>query len=164
MLQPQKSITWQFSTSDAEISSLIRWKTDSEISHVDVVTPEGKLLGAHIEDGVRVRDFNYSKFTLRIFVIVPVSDEQYAAFWAYVNSQVGCEYDKAGIIGIALGRNICAPGEVFCSELQTRGVEQARIVHIAKDASKVDPEMLRVVLTAIPGAQEKRNFDINIER
>jgi hypothetical protein len=43
-----KTITFQLSTSDAEISSLIRWKTDSEISHVDVVTPEGKPLGVYI--------------------------------------------------------------------------------------------------------------------
>jgi hypothetical protein len=151
-----KTITWQFSTGDSRISTLIRWKTDSEISHVDVVTPEGKLLGAHIEGGVQVREPDYMQFKLRIQVSIVVTDQQYAAFFAFVNSMVGRSYDSAGIVGIALGENICAPGEVFCSELQTRGIEAATIVHIAKDPSKVDPEMLRVVLTAIPGATEKR--------
>lgn len=151
-----KNLIFQFSTGDSKLSELIRWKTDSEISHVDVVTPEGKLLGAHIDDGVRVREPNYMQFTLRIRVTIPVSDAQYIAFWAFVNSKVGSTYDRAGILGIALGGNLAAPGDFFCSELQACAVRAAAIVHIAKDPSKVDPEMLRVVLTAIPYATEQR--------
>jgi hypothetical protein len=153
-------ITWQFSTTDNEVSAVIRWKTDSEISHVDVITPEGKLLGA-TGDGTRIREPNYETFRLRIEVEVPVTLEQYNKFWSFMNSQIGGTYDFAGIAGIALGRNICAPADNFCSELQARGVNifppGAGIVWVAKDPSKVDPELLRVVLTAIPGAKERRN-------
>lgn len=151
-----KSLTWQFSTGDSTISKAIRWKTDSEISHVDVVTPEGRLLGAHINDGVLVRELDYMAFDLRIRVTVPVGDEQFEKFWASVNSKIGEKYDKAGIAGIALGDNLAGPGTVFCSELQAQGIKDAGIIWIAKDSSKIDPETLRLLVTAIPGATEKR--------
>jgi hypothetical protein len=154
-----KTITFQFVTGNEAASALIRWKTDSEISHVNVVMPDGKLLGALLDGGVRVRDANYCKFTLQILVTVPLTDTECFLFWDSIAEAIGQQYDRAGIVGIALGNNLCAPGEVFCSELITRYVNQnsaAKIVHIAKDPSKVDPEMLRVVLTAIPGATEKR--------
>ncbi|MFL6314787.1 MAG: hypothetical protein ACJ71W_22000 [Terriglobales bacterium] len=73
-----------------------------------------------------------------------------------MNGKVGCAYDKAGIVGIALGKNIAGPGTVFCSELQARAIQDAGIIWIAKDASKIDPEMLRLLVTAIPGATEER--------
>lgn len=151
-----KSITFQFVRGESLVSHLIEWKGDSEISHVNVVTPEGKLLGALMADGVKVRDFNYAKFALQILVIVPVTDTQYEKFWASVSSRLGEQYDKAGIVGIATGENISGPGTMFCSELQAKAIQDAQIIWIAKDASKIDPETLRLLVTAIPGAKEER--------
>lgn len=151
-----KTITFQFVRGESLVSHLIEWKGDSEISHVNVVTPEGKLLGALIADGVKVRDLNYAKLELQILVIVPVTDAQYEEFWASVNSRLGEQYDKAGIVGIATGENISGPGTMFCSELQAKAIQDAQIIWIAKDASKIDPETLRLLVTAIPGAKEER--------
>jgi hypothetical protein len=151
-----KGITFQFVRGDALISHLIEWKGDSEISHVNVVTPDGQLLGALMQDGVKIRPADYAKFALQIRVTIPVTNEQYEKFWASVNAKVGCAYDKAGILGIALGDNIAGPGTVFCSELQAKAIQDAQIIWIAKDASKIDPETLRLLVTAIPGAKEER--------
>jgi hypothetical protein len=154
-----KTITFQFVRGEEFVSHLIEWKGDSEVSHVNVVTPDGKLLGSLMDGGVQARPADYAKFALQILVSIPVTDEQYDAFWKDAYSTVGEKYDKAGIIGIALGRNIHAQGQNFCSEWGTRRVNRdspANVLWIAKDPSKIDPETLRLLLTAIPGATEQR--------
>ncbi|MFL6314786.1 MAG: hypothetical protein ACJ71W_21995 [Terriglobales bacterium] len=75
-----RSITFQFVRGEAFISHLIEWKGDSEISHVNVVTPDGKLLGALMQDGVKIRPADYAKFVLQIRVTIPATDEQYEKF------------------------------------------------------------------------------------
>lgn len=156
MNQIPKQITWQFVTGNSAASELIRWKTDSEISHVNVVTPDGKLLGALQDGGVEVRDFNYDHFSLQILVTLTVTDEQYAKFWQYANSKVGTKYDSKGILGITLGNNDHDSNKVFCSEYQSDGIVFAEIFRIAKATSKIDPETLRLLLMAQPGATEQR--------
>lgn len=151
-----KELTWQFVSGKGEISELIRWKTDSEISHVNVVTPEGNLLGALMEGGVEIRKPDYDKFTLQILVTLPVTDEQYEAFWQYAYSKVGTKYDKKAILGITFGDNRNDPNKVFCSEYQAAGIIAANIFRIAKDPSKIDPEVLRLMIMTQPGVTEKR--------
>jgi hypothetical protein len=151
-----KDITFQFVRGTSVASHLIEWKGDDEISHVNVVTPDGKLLGSLMDGGVQVRAADYEKFVLQIRVTIPVTDEQYDKFWASVNAKIGWKYDKAGIVGIALGRNIERAGTVFCSELQAKAIQDAQIIWIAKDPAKIDPETLRLLVTAIPGATEER--------
>lgn len=151
-----KTITFQFVQGSSFVSHLIEWKGDAEDSHVNVVTPEGKLLGSLMDGGVQVRPADYAKFALQIRVTIPVTGEQYDKFWRSVYSRVGEKYDKAGIIGIALGINLASPGKVFCSELQAKAIQDAGIIWIAKDASKIDPETLRLLVTAVPGAKEER--------
>jgi hypothetical protein len=151
-----KSITFQFVRGEQFVSHLIEWKGDSEISHVNVITSDGRLLGSLMDGGVQVRPADYAKFVLQIRVTIPVTDAQFEKFWASVNSKVGCAYDKVGILGIAVGGNMAGPGTVFCSELQAKAIQDAGIIWIAKDASKIDPETLRLLVTAIPGAKEER--------
>jgi len=151
-----KSITFQFVHGTGLGSRLIEWKGDSEVSHVNVVTPDGQLLGALLNGGVKVRPRDYEKFALQILVTIPVSDEQYDAFWKDAESHIGEQYDCAGIVGIALGTNIKDAGEDFCSEWPCKSLTAAGIVRIAKDPSKIDPETLRLLVTAIPGAVEQR--------
>lgn len=151
-----KEITFQFVTGKEAASELIRWKTDSEISHVNVVTPEGKLLGALMNGGIQVREANYDHWTLQILVTIPVTDEQYDEFWKYALSQVGGKYDSKGIMGIALGNNMHDPKESFCSEYMTKCINAGKVFRIAKDPSKIDPETLRLLVTSRDGAAEKR--------
>ena len=150
------NITWQFVTTSDEVSALIRWKTDSEISHVNAVTPEGKLLGALLDGGLQEREPNYGNFTLQILVTVPVTDEQAARFWQCLRSRIGEHYNCLGIVGIALGNNLTGSGHEFCSQAQSDAIIFAPIFRIAKDPSKIDPETLRLLLMAQPGATEKR--------
>jgi hypothetical protein len=152
----QKAITFQFVRGEQFVSHLIEWKGDGEDSHVNVVTPDGRLLGSLMDGGVQIRPADYEKFALQIRVTIPVTDEQYEKFWASVNAKIGEKYDKAGILGIAMGINVASPGKVFCSELQAQGIKDAGIIWIAKDASKIDPETLRLLVTAVPGAKEER--------
>jgi hypothetical protein len=151
-----KTITWQFSTGDDAESALIRWKNDSEISHVDVITQNGDLLGARFKGGVLVRKPDYAKFLLRILVTIPVTDEQYSLFWDFVTSKIGQKYDTQSIIGIALGNNQSQPGTEDCSELQSDGVKAGVIFQIAKASYKIDPETFRLLVTAVPLATEVR--------
>ena len=118
--------------------------------------PDGRLLGALLNGGVQIRPADYSKFSLQILVAFPVTEDQEKAFWASVNAKVGQQYDVAGIVGIATGINLSRAGTMFCSELLAQGIKDAGIIWIAKDAAKVDPETLRLLVTAIPGAEEKR--------
>jgi hypothetical protein len=151
-----KTITFQFVTEDSDLSALIRWKTDSEISHVNLCTPDGFLQGALLEGGIQKRPANYSTFTLQLFVTIPCTDEQYDTFWSYANGRVGEHYNKAGIVGIALGKSITNPADSFCSEYASECIMAAGIFNIAKDVTKVDPELLRMMLMSQAGATETR--------
>lgn len=150
-----KEITFRFIRGASLASELIEWKGDSEISHVEAVAPDG-YLGALLNGGVQLRAFNYCKPSLQILVTIPATDDQEAKFWQSLRSRIGEQYDRAGIAGIALGDNCAGPGTAFCSELQAQAIKDAGIIWIAKDASKIDPETLRLLMTATPGAKEER--------
>ena len=151
-----KTITMQFVTEDCVDSAMIRWKTDSEISHVNLLTEDCWLQGALMEGGIQKRPRNYAKFSLELLVTIPVTDEQYDTFWTYANSRVGYNYNKAGILGVALGKSITNPADSFCSEYASECIMAAGIFNIAKDVTKVDPELLRMMLMSQNGATEER--------
>jgi hypothetical protein len=73
-----------------------------------------------------------------------------------MTSCIGEQYDVLGIIGIAVAENLTQSGHGFCSQKQSDGITQASIFRIAKDSSKIDPETLRLLLMAQPGATEQR--------
>lgn len=143
---------------DRLISEGICKETRSEICHVDVMAPEGTLIGAHIGGGIQERPNDYEKWGLRIRVTVPASDEQAAAFHAYVRSMIGTPYDVKDILGIALGDSrLHDAGRMICSGFASVAIdEKSHIVRVAKDHWQVSPEELRIALTAVPGAVEER--------
>jgi hypothetical protein len=160
-------ITFQFSRPDTNsekflnrlITEGIDKLTRAEISHVDFVTPEGTLIGAHIEGGVQERPADYAKFGLRIRVTFPVTDDQADAALAYARSKIGTRYDAEGILGIAIGDSrLHNAHDLICSCLGSNIVdnEQYRIVWVANDHWLVTPNELRMVLTSQPGATEER--------
>lgn len=162
-----KTITFQFSRpdftserlADRIISEGICKETRSEICHVDFVTPDGTLIGAHINGGVQERKPDYEKFGLRIQVTIPATEDQAAAALAYARSKIGTAYDSKDIAGIAFGdARLHDSSKLICSCLGSDIVDnsQYRIVRVAKDHWQVSPEELRIALTAFPGAVEKR--------
>ncbi len=157
-MNSQLVIPFQFVQGSGLASWAIRWKTDAEFSHVNIRTPDNKLIGSLMKGGVQVRPLDYDTWKKQVYVFVPVTEEQYHLFWEDALADVGMKYDRAGIVGIALGTNLHNPKQSFCSEWGTRKVNQdskARIVTIRKDPSKIDPDTLRLILSAIPGAWEE---------
>ena len=154
-----KTITWQFSTpkEQNEISKLIRLKTCSEISHVDVLTTDGKyLIGAHIADGMLARKVDYEEFGLRIQVTVDVTDQQCRLFWEYINSIIGQQYNCAGILAEATGFELTQQGHTFCSEAQADGIKHCGRFKLMKDSCLIDPETLRMVVSSDYSSVERR--------
>ncbi len=100
-------------------SALIRWASNGEYSHVDIVLPEGTLLGARANGGVKIRNFNYAKFTAKSVVQVYVPD--YDAAMNFAMSQIGKPYNYGAIADMIFGRDRGYDSENqpswFCDEL-----------------------------------------------
>lgn len=108
----------QFSTTNAIGSRVIRYFTNSDYSHVDLVMPNGNLLGAHLHGGVKERPPDYENFkrTLRLGCMVPDIDAAYA----YARAQVGKPYNWKAIIDMFLHRHrkfTADQKSFFCDEL-----------------------------------------------
>jgi hypothetical protein len=95
-------VALQFSTESDIISWGIRVVTDCKYSHVDLVMPDGQLLGARSSGGVAIRPPNYATFTARLVKAATVTDAVGAAIYAAAKSQLGKPYDLRAIIGLAL--------------------------------------------------------------
>ena len=161
------SLLFQFSTCDSLIDEAIRLRTDSDISHVDVVTFKGNLLGAQLGKlpslnyseqppnsnlaGVQIRPPTYEVFTRKLFVKLQVTSKEYVSFWAFVCDQLGKPYDVTAICGLASHRNWHEPEHWFCSELQAAALESAGIITVGTEVNWVDPQTLLLLL------QEKAN-------
>lgn len=103
-------ITLQFSTQDKLFARLIDWWTWGDYSHVDLVLPDGRWLGAR-GDGVKVREPYPVARRLRVTVEAP------AAVLQLVLSQVGKPYDFLAILGFICHRDWQEEDSWVCSEL-----------------------------------------------
>ena len=141
-----------------EISAGICKATRSEICHVDIEVPGGSLIGAHVEDGILERPFNYQAWALRIRVAIPATEAQQKAVYDYARAKIGTAYDVESIIAIISGdARFHDVNKLICSSFAALAVDHfSSIVRVAKDYWLVTPEELRLVVTAIPGAIEQR--------
>jgi hypothetical protein len=121
----------QFSTEDGLGSGLIRYLSDSDFSHVDLMIPQGialqhgrpiptryGLLGARFNGGVQLRAPNYATFT-RIALKGCIVPDIHAAY-SFAFAQLGKPYDKGAILDFFLHRTRqFTPDEPswFCDEL-----------------------------------------------
>ena len=123
--------TIQLVTAPGVVSWLIRRATFSDYSHVDYVLDAGtsheRLLGAHIEDGVRIRQPNYEKFLTRRRFAVAVPQAAFKTLESFLISQVGKPYDKGAIVNLLVQRDWRASDKWFCSELIAAAFEHAGI-------------------------------------
>lgn len=143
-------ITLQFVGSGGPINWIIKTRTNSGISHVDVVLANEDLLGSQLHekdgDGVRIREPNYKKFDKIIRVNLQVTDEQYNKFWEFLLQQVGKPYDLMAIIGLTAHRNWRETDSWFCSELVSAALEYAGIFTIRTLINWVDPQTLLLLV------------------
>jgi len=101
-----EKITIRFvTTSDLSSSTIRRGEDGFWASHVEALTPDGFLFGAHADNGVAKRDRYYDKgqWILEMFVDVPCEKEQQEDFYDFLDKQVGKPYDWPTIVAIARG-------------------------------------------------------------
>ena len=98
-------------------SWLIRTVTWSEWSHVELVLPNGQLLGAAAPHGVVVDKLDKRLSIASQVIEMDVSRWVNAsAVEAWANEQVGKPYDWAGCVGIGIHRDLQDDKKWFCSE------------------------------------------------
>lgn len=94
--------------------------------------PDGTMLGAHIDGGVLARpaDYDNAAWTQQLFVDLPATARQDDAFFAFMTSQIGKEYDLAVICALALSpligeRDWRQHDHWVCSELLAAALEES---------------------------------------
>jgi hypothetical protein len=129
-------LVYQFSTSTAFASAIIRRLSHSEFSHIDLMLPGEGLLGVSGPDksikdvgGVLIRPFNAwpYKFPPKI-ARVQCSDDVVRKTIEFARSQIGKPFDNAALYHFlrdraglpVVGRDWRDPSQWFCSEYQLR--------------------------------------------
>jgi hypothetical protein len=151
MTKGTRRIYYQFSTSRGVGSWFIRWFTWSEFSHVDLVEPDGWLLGARLfanhapsgKGGVQRRPPEYVKFTKTLRVCIEVTQTQYETFWAEAHRQIGKKYDWLAVFGFLFKKDWQNQDRWFCSEFGLWVAVQAgvRMLNLSR-IDRCSPELL----------------------
>lgn len=151
------SVTLQFSAQDDLGSLAIRYFEHGQWSHVDLVLPDGSLLGARsdkilgIPPGVQVRPSTYANFTSKQIVALPCADHQAEAAYEFAHEQIGKPYDATAILAFAIGRDWRSDDSWFCSELAAAAIEMCGIIpyKLAVTENKVTPGDLFLICSVL---------------
>jgi hypothetical protein len=133
------ALEYQFSTSTAFASRIIRILTCSQFSHVDLILPGEGLLGVSGSDksikdpgGVIIRQFNAWPYLEPPKIArVQCSDDVARKTVDFVRAQIGRPFDKKALWAFLrdragapkTDRNWRDPSAWYCSEVQARGLE-----------------------------------------
>lgn len=123
-------ITLQFVGAGGIGSALIEWFGAGEVSHVDAVLPDGRLLGARsdvvggVAAGVQIRPPGYETFDKIVRAALPADAVLTAWFYHLLHGEIGKPYDSTAIAAFAAGRDWREPDSWFCSELQAAMLER----------------------------------------
>jgi hypothetical protein len=141
------AVTLRFVHSGGLVARLIRMGEDGfAYQHVECLTPDGALVGAHIDGGVlaRANGYDAGRFEFDLYVRIPCTRGQADAYHAFLAAQIGKPYDRREIAEIAVGvatgvaPNWIGVGSWICSELQTKAALAASLI-----ASAVEPSTPR---------------------
>lgn len=149
-------VVLQFSLGQGVGSAVIRWfGHDGSWSHVDLVLPDGRLLGARADNpggygrGVQIRPANYQSFARRLVVAVPTQTA--AAVYGYARAQIGKAYDHTAIVAFFVERNWRDPDAWFCSELAAAALIEGgfwpRPWALPCPVNKIDPDDLLLLIS-----------------
>lgn len=108
-------VALEFSSRNTWSGLAVRAFTWCWCSHVDLVLPDGRLLGALPGSGVQIRDWTPARRVERFHIDAPPALLQ--AVLERALSQIGRPYDWAGVLGMALRRKWAEQDSWFCSEL-----------------------------------------------
>jgi len=111
----------RFIYTEALVSLLIGWRTDSLWCHCEALSRDGQhWIGAHALTGVEPRPLNWCEPTRERRYAIPVTQGEYEAAMAWLEAKVGEPYNYADILGMALGvRMGASEHEIVCSALMT---------------------------------------------
>jgi uncharacterized protein YycO len=98
------------------ISSLIRWQTRGEYSHVGLLLPDGSVIEAWQGSGVRKTTLKDWK-GVDAFTVEGASYSQWESAISFATAQVGKGYDYWGIVRFISRGNMPDNDKWFCSEL-----------------------------------------------
>jgi hypothetical protein len=164
-------ILLQFSRSTENISRLIAWACRSPFSHVDVVLPDGTLLGAsdsphapYVEGnpgGVAVRPADYQPFAIRRIAHVYVPARVEAKFIELLRSQLGEPFDGKAMHAVFnpdanAGRDWRDESAWFCSEMVSWALEEAGAFDAPPLISKdrvTPPDLLLMISHLVANAE-----------
>lgn len=121
-------------------SWLIRAVTWSEWSHVDIMLPDGGLIGAAAPHGVIgiTSEERIARASCAAVMKVPCSTP-----FSWMLSQIDKPYDWLGVAGIGLHRDWEEDDKWFCSEFAARAMKEGGIEPFqAKAMRRVTPQHL----------------------
>jgi uncharacterized protein YycO len=127
-------------------SKLIMVKTFSNITHTSAFLNDEVVIEAW-GGGVEKRTWRegHTKGTRIRIMRVDCTKEQEEKFYAFLESQKGKKYDRAGIFGIAFSVKTENPNKWFCSELIFAAAQYAGIELLKRiEAHKVYPGLIDV--------------------
>lgn len=150
-------ITIQFSAQNDIGSDVIKIFEHGLYSHVDVVMPDGSLLGARsdkilgIPAGVYIRPNTYANFSAAKRITIECADEEKSKFYEFANDQIGKPYDETAILAFAANRDWRNPDSWFCSEMGAAALEASGILlhPLATTVNKITPEDLLLVCSVL---------------
>jgi hypothetical protein len=149
-------ITLQFVRGTALDSKLIEWfGGGSRFSHVDIVLPDGMLLGSRSDvvggasAGVQIRNPDYVGTQTVLRISLPQTTVLEEHFYRWARSQIGKGYDKTAIIGFVVGRSWQDPDSWFCSEYIAEDLVQVRYFPTAPTSptNRITPDALLLLLS-----------------
>jgi hypothetical protein len=145
-------------------SRLIAWygQGSGGYSHVDIVLPDGSLLGARDDviggaprAGIYIRPDHYEKWLRRCIVEIPCTKAQADAAEKWGHAQVGKEYDRGAILSFIFGTKQHEPGHWICSALGTGFLRAGKLLHeLPIHPSQVTPNALHLLATAGSGGTQ----------
>lgn len=131
---------------------LIQWLSTGHWSHVDIVMPDGMLLGARA-DGVRLRPPGYAPFRNVHLATIPAAAPQCRAFYRFASEQLGKPYDNLALWAFLRNREWHREDQWTCSELPAAGLMRVGLLRPpASPPSKITPVKLADLVSQIPGA------------
>jgi uncharacterized protein YycO len=136
------TIKIQFVSEPDFSSPLIEFFTWSRFSHVDLVLPDGKLLGARINGGVKIREPGYEEFDSLQQWQVECDEYQAERITVAAKSQIGTPYDWLSIVNFVVHRNWRKTNSWFCSELVAWAFEQGGLplLNPRVEVNRITPE------------------------
>jgi uncharacterized protein YycO len=151
------AVKLQFVQGRALSSRAISWFSSGHFSHVDIVLPDGKLLGARSDaaggvKGVAIRNAAYEKWNKVVIFNVFGTPKQVKTAYDIALAQVGKPYDHTAILGFMMNRAWMDSDAWYCSELVMAALQQAGIIgELYLAANKITPVAAALAISAHRG-------------